>query len=266
VQQVEADQRLLPDLVRAQQQQALQAAGQAKKAVEQNAMMLQQKIAERTKLLSQLEQAKIGTLEVPDDYLVGRILAHDVADPKTGELLSVANDEIDDTLLVKFRKAGVASFGTLWVNDLDRGPYISNTLRSDSTRTQLEALVEIYRMMRPGEPPTKDAAQNLFHNLFFTFERYDLSGVGRMKFNRRVGRKEVTGESVLFDSKYFSAQNGEEAKRRLLGEKQPSLQFVTPDQLGALAVFLCSPAAAFVTGAALPVDGGATARCSTCCC
>jgi len=170
----------------------------------------------------QLEQAKIGTLEVPDDYLVGRILAHDVADPKTGELLSVANDEIDDALLAKFRKAGVASFGTLWVNDLDRGPYISNTLRSDSTRTQLEALVEIYRMMRPGEPPTKDAAQNLFHNLFFTFERYDLSGVGRMKFNRRVGRKAVTGESVLFDSKYFGNQNGEEAKRLLATNGQTS--------------------------------------------
>ncbi len=76
------------------------------------------------------------------------------------------------------------------MNDLDRGPYLSNTLRIDPTKTQLEALVEIYRMMRPGEPPTKDAAQNLFHNLFFTFERYDLSAVGRMKFNRRVGRKE----------------------------------------------------------------------------
>jgi DNA-directed RNA polymerase subunit beta len=90
----------------------------------------------------------------------------------------------------------VQSLGTLWVNDLDRGPYISNTLRIDPTRTQLEALVEIYRMMRPGEPPTKDAAQNLFQNLFFTFERYDLSGVGRMKFNRRVGRKEVEGSGV----------------------------------------------------------------------
>jgi len=161
----------------------------------------------------ELERAGIGTLEVPDDYLVGRILAQDVADPKTGELLSVANDEIDDALLVKFRKAGVASFGTLWVNDLDRGPYISNTLRGDSTRTQLEALVEIYRMMRPGEPPTKDAAQNLFHNLFFTFERYDLSGVGRMKFNRRVGRKAVEGDAVLYDAKYFAQQNNEEAKR-----------------------------------------------------
>jgi DNA-directed RNA polymerase subunit beta len=99
------------------------------------------------------------------------------------------------------------------VNDLDRGPYISNTLRIDGTKTQLEALVEIYRMMRPGEPPTKDAAQNLFHNLFFTFERYDLSGVGRMKFNRRIGRKEVTGASVLYDAKYYAERKDEESVR-----------------------------------------------------
>ena len=83
------------------------------------------------------------------------------------------------------------------MNDLDRGPYISSTLRIDPTTTELEAMVEIYRMMRPGEPPTKDAAQNLFRNLFFTSERYDLSAVGRMKFNRRVGREELTGEGTL---------------------------------------------------------------------
>ena len=83
------------------------------------------------------------------------------------------------------------------MNDLDRGPYISNTLRIDSSVTRLDALVEVYRMMRPGEPPTKDAAENLFQNLFFNAERYDLSGVGRMKFNRRVGRTEITGTGVL---------------------------------------------------------------------
>ncbi|HEX5756512.1 MAG TPA: DNA-directed RNA polymerase subunit beta [Arenimonas sp.] len=163
--------------------------------------------------VKQLEQAKVTALAVPDDYLFGRILANDVVDTKTGELIASANDEISETTLAKLRKAGIASVGTLWVNDLDRGPYISNTLRIDPSKTQLEALVEIYRMMRPGEPPTKEAAQNLFHNLFFTFERYDLSGVGRMKFNRRVGRKETTGASVLFDSKYFGERNDEESKR-----------------------------------------------------
>jgi len=162
--------------------------------------------------VKQLEQAKVDTLAVPDEYLYGRILSHDIVDTKTGEVLAIANEELNEANVAKLRKAGIDTIGTLWVNDLDRGPYISNTLRIDPTKTQLEALVEIYRMMRPGEPPTKDAAQNLFYNLFFTFERYDLSGVGRMKFNRRVGRKEVTGASVLYDSKYFGERNDENSK------------------------------------------------------
>ena len=169
-----------------------------------------------------LEQANIKTLEVPDEYLIGRILSHDVIDTSTGELLATANDELNDGSLIKLRKAGVAQIGTLWVNDLDRGPYISNTLRIDPSKTQLEALVEIYRMMRPGEPPTKEAALNLFYNLFFTFERYDLSNVGRMKFNRRVGRKEVTGASVLFDHKYFSTRNDENSKNLVRERGQTS--------------------------------------------
>ncbi|MCX7557729.1 DNA-directed RNA polymerase subunit beta [Xanthomonadaceae bacterium JHOS43] len=147
--------------------------------------------------VKQLEQSGIQTLNVPDEYLLGRILAHDIVDKKTGELLAQANDELTEEHLATLRKHGVSGFATLWVNDLDRGPYISNTLRIDPSKTPLEALVEIYRMMRPGEPPTKDAAQNLFQNLFFSFDRYDLSAVGRMKFNRRVGRKEVEGSGVL---------------------------------------------------------------------
>ncbi|KFN48479.1 DNA-directed RNA polymerase subunit beta [Arenimonas composti] len=162
--------------------------------------------------VKELERANVQTLAVPDEYLTGRILSHDVVDTKTGELLAAANEELNEANVAKLRKAGVDVIGTLWVNDLDRGPYISNTLRIDPTKTQLEALVEIYRMMRPGEPPTKDAAQNLFYNLFFTFERYDLSGVGRMKFNRRVGRKEVTGAPVLYDWKYFGDRSDETAK------------------------------------------------------
>ena len=97
----------------------------------------------------------------------------------------------------KLIEANITEVNTLYTNDLDRGPYISDTLRIDPAKTRLEALVEIYRMMRPGEPPTKDAAENLFNNLFFNQERYDLSAVGRMKFNRRVGRSEITGSSVL---------------------------------------------------------------------
>ncbi|WP_257386845.1 DNA-directed RNA polymerase subunit beta [Tahibacter caeni] len=160
----------------------------------------------------ELQKENISSLEVPDDYLLGRIVAHDVVDTKTGELLALANEELNETLLEKFRKGGVEKIATLWVNDLDRGPYISSTLRIDSTKTPLEALVEIYRMMRPGEPPTKEAAQNLFFNLFFTFERYDLDRVGRMKFNRRVGRKDDNGPGILYDHKYLSERNDENSK------------------------------------------------------
>ena len=178
--------------------------------------------------VKQLEASGIAALAVPDDYVLGRILSHDVVDAKTGELLATANDEITVEHLVAFRKSAIDAVGTLWTNDLDRGAYISNTLRIDPSKTQLEALVEIYRMMRPGEPPTKDAAQNLFHNLFFTFERYDLSGVGRMKFNRRIGRKETTGASVLYDQKYFGDRKDEESKRLVstLGETSDILDVI----------------------------------------
>ncbi len=144
-----------------------------------------------------MEQAGLKTLDVPEEFTVGRVLATDVVDESTGEVIASANDEITEELLAAFREVKVKEFTTLYTNDVDRGPYISDTLRTDPTHTALEAQVEIYRMMRPGEPPTKEAAQTLFHNLFFSAERYDLSAVGRMKFNRRVDRDEITGPGVL---------------------------------------------------------------------
>jgi DNA-directed RNA polymerase subunit beta len=147
--------------------------------------------------IKDLEKANIKRLEVPREYLEGKILAHDVADPETGEVLASANDELTAELVEQMADKGVKSIDTLFVNELDRGPYISNTLRIDATRTQFEAQVEIYRMMRPGEPPTKEATQSLFQNLFFAEDRYDLSAVGRMKFNRRVGRDNPEGPGVL---------------------------------------------------------------------
>jgi len=147
--------------------------------------------------IKEIEKSGIKTLAVPQEYLLGKTLAHAVVDTKTGEVVANANDELNADLIEKVTASGTKQIQTLFTNDLDRGPYISQTLRSDSTTTELEALVEIYRMMRPGEPPTKEAAQALFQNLFFSPERYDLSPVGRMKFNRRVGRKEITGSGVL---------------------------------------------------------------------
>ena len=144
-----------------------------------------------------IDKAGLKAMEVPDDYLIGKILAKSVIDKDSGEVLADANTEITEEVLEALREAKVKKFEILYVNDLDQGPYISSTLAIDTTTTELEALVEIYRMMRPGEPPTKEAAQNLFKNLFFTEERYDLSSVGRMKFNRRVGRDQVEGPGVL---------------------------------------------------------------------
>jgi DNA-directed RNA polymerase subunit beta len=144
-----------------------------------------------------IEKEKMKALQVPDEYLMSKIIAHTIIDKESGELLADANAEITEELLEKLREAGIKKFEVLYVNDLDQGPYISNTLNIDSSTNELEALVEIYRMMRPGEPPTKEAAQGLFKNLFFAEERYDLSGVGRMKFNRRVGRDEITGPGIL---------------------------------------------------------------------
>jgi DNA-directed RNA polymerase subunit beta len=147
--------------------------------------------------IRQVEELGITQLDVPADYLLGKTLAHDVIDPDSGEILILANAEITAEVLQALRQANITTINTLYTNDLDHGPYLSDTIRIDAAKTQLEALVEIYRMMRPGEPPTKDAAEQLFRNLFFVPERYDLSAVGRMKFNRRVGRSESTGANVL---------------------------------------------------------------------
>ena len=147
--------------------------------------------------VKELEKQKITKLAIPADYLHKRPLAKDIVNPDTGEILFECNTEINDEILEQLREAGLSSIESIYTNDLDRGSFISDTLRSDSTHTSMEALVEIYRMMRPGEPPTKESAENLFNNLFFSQDRYDLSAVGRMKFNRRLGHQEETGEGIL---------------------------------------------------------------------
>ncbi|MCW8884117.1 MAG: DNA-directed RNA polymerase subunit beta [Motiliproteus sp.] len=144
-----------------------------------------------------LEKANITELEVPRDYLVGKTLGQDLVHSATGEVLVETNTEITEEVLNQILESGAETLETLYVNDLDCGPFMSETLRIDPTVNQLEALVEIYRMMRPGEPPTKESAEALFNNLFFAMERYDLSEVGRMKFNRRLGREEILGEGTL---------------------------------------------------------------------
>lgn len=149
------------------------------------------------KHIRQIEKAGISRLRVPMEYMLGKVLARDQVNPDTGELLFECNTEITPEVLETLGKSGVTRIETLYTNDLDAGSFISDTLKVDTSASQLEALVEIYRMMRPGEPPTKEAADTLFNNLFFSEDRYDLSAVGRMKFNRRLHRDEDEGAGIL---------------------------------------------------------------------
>jgi DNA-directed RNA polymerase subunit beta len=147
--------------------------------------------------IRELEKGNVNELEIPADYLHGRPLAKNLVDEKTGEILVECNTLLTEESLAQLTEANVKEVQTLYTNELDCGPFVADTLRQDTTRNELEALVEIYRMMRPGEPPTKESAENLFQNLFFSADRYDLSAVGRMKFNRRLGRESAVGSGIL---------------------------------------------------------------------
>ncbi len=144
-----------------------------------------------------LAKDNVTEVQVPTEYIVGKVAAQEYLDLDTGEIICAANEELTLELLAKLSQAGYKTIDTLFTNDLDAGAYISETLRIDPSYDKLSALVEIYRMMRPGEPPTKEAAEGLFENMFFSADRYDLSAVGRMKFNRSLGIDDENGSGVL---------------------------------------------------------------------
>ncbi|OAV03161.1 DNA-directed RNA polymerase subunit beta [Moraxella catarrhalis] len=133
-------------------------------------------------------------LAVPDEYLYERIIGEDIV--VGDEVLVRANTLIDHEILVKLTEKNVQSFKILFTNDIDHGTYIADTLRADTIVTREEALIEIYKVMRPGEPPTLETAEKLFESMFFSQERYDLSNVGRMKFNRRLGREFIDTDDM----------------------------------------------------------------------
>ncbi len=149
--------------------------------------------------IRKIESAKIKSLDMPKEAMFGQVIAKDILDKSTGEIIIEANTIIDEDTIPVLDELNLSELETLYINDIESGPYVADTLRADSTTNEIEALVEIYRMMRPGEPPTKEAATTLFNNLFFNAERYDLSAVGRMKFNKRLGIEDLEGSSILSD-------------------------------------------------------------------
>ena len=156
------------------------------------------------RLIKQLEKEGLKDVVVPTEHLIGKAVADTVLDKSSGEVVAEPNAEITTELLEQFAALNLKDFKILYTNELDRGSYISDTLRIDHTRNKLEALVEIYRMMRPGEPPTQESAQNMFNNLFFNADRYDLSDVGRMMFNRRIGTDSGEGPGTLSNEDIIS--------------------------------------------------------------
>lgn len=138
-----------------------------------------------------LQKDGLKNILVYDEDLIGRFIANDMIDETTGEVIIEAGDEITADVLETFNRLKVKSFDTLYIDYVNVGPYLRNTLVADRNTTREEALIDIYKVMRPGEPPTVETADNLFRSMFFSLERYDLSAVGRVKMNGRLGFKDV---------------------------------------------------------------------------
>ncbi len=145
----------------------------------------------------QLAEAGLEHILVAREDLLGRFLASDLIEEKTGEVFGEAGDEITEPMLTRIEALGLPQLDTLAIDHVNIGAYIRNTLAVDKNRTREEALVDIYRVMRPGEPPTLESAEALFKGLFFDSERYDLSAVGRVKMNARLyGRENATDDQL----------------------------------------------------------------------
>ena len=133
-----------------------------------------------------IAEANTDEILVPSDALVGKFLARDVVNTETGEIFGEAGDMLEEEIIAEMRDYGISTIEVLDIDASGRGPWLRNTLKADKNETRFEALSDIYRVMRPGEPPTQDAADALFGQLFFDPERYDLSAVGRVKMNMRL--------------------------------------------------------------------------------
>ena len=138
------------------------------------------------KVAADHSKQKNKLIAVDYDAFMGQTLGEDIINKETGEIVFATNTLLDKPTLKKLVESGVTEFKILYVNTIDSGSYVADTLRNDASTSRQEALANIYRMLRPGEPPTKESTEILFNNLFFSEDRYDLSDVGRMKLNWRL--------------------------------------------------------------------------------
>jgi DNA-directed RNA polymerase subunit beta len=139
------------------------------------------------RLARKLEEGGLKEIRVAEEEMIGRYVAFDIINESTGEIYAEAGDEITEEVMEQFNEAGVTDLPTLNIDHVNVGAYIRNTLAGDKNNSREDALIDIYRVMRPGEPPTLETAEAMLKSLFFDQERYDLSAVGRVKMNSRLG-------------------------------------------------------------------------------
>jgi DNA-directed RNA polymerase subunit beta len=182
--------------------------------------------------IRKMKEAKLERLAVEVEELVGKVAAHDIVDPETGEVIVEVNEELTEPKLERIRDAKIESFRVLFIDGLNVGSYLRDTLLADKVKTQEDSILEIYRRLRPGDPPTLETAKTLFHNLFFNPERYDLSKVGRLKLNYKFYRDLPEGQRPNLDLTVLTPQDILETVRHLIELKNGRGSVDDIDHLG----------------------------------
>jgi DNA-directed RNA polymerase subunit beta len=182
--------------------------------------------------IRRMREAKLERLPVEAEELVGKVAAHDIVDPETGEVLIEVNEELTEAKLERLREASIESFKILFIDGLNVGSYLRDTLLADKVKTQEDSILEIYRRLRPGDPPTLETAKTLFQNLFFNAERYDLSKVGRLKLNYKFYRDMPEDQKPGLDLTVLTPQDILETVRHLIELKNGRGSVDDIDHLG----------------------------------
>ncbi|WP_437725195.1 DNA-directed RNA polymerase subunit beta [Sorangium sp. So ce861] len=182
--------------------------------------------------IRKMKEAKLERLSLEPEELVGKVAAHDIVDPETGEVVVEVNEELTEAKLERLRDANIEQFRILFIDGLNVGSYLRDTLLTDKVKTMEDAILEIYRRLRPGDPPTLETAKTLFHNLFFNAERYDLSKVGRLKLNYKFYRDVPEDERPGLDLTVLTPQDILETVRHLIELKNGRGSVDDIDHLG----------------------------------